>query len=101
METVTGGSCETDSNSGMPADDCIYMVDGPAELKSSVMAIPYFPGTLLFSVRKHAFVMSFKFVGNDQWCDITEDRIHDSDLPNKHNTMCNGDSVFEVKPSTQ
>ena len=50
METVAGGTCETDANSGMPADDCIYVVDGPAELKSSVMAIPYFPGLYSISI---------------------------------------------------
>ena len=76
MESINGGSCTTNSD-GMPADDCIFIVDGPSSLKSSVMSVPY-------------------FAGNDQWCDLTEERIHHSDIPTKHNNMCDGQSVFEV-----
>ena len=76
MESINGGSCTTNSD-GMPADDCIFIVDGPSSLKSSVMSVPY-------------------FAGNDQWCDLIEERIHHSDIPTKHNTMCDGQSVFEV-----
>ena len=34
--------------------------------------------------------------GNDQWCDQTEDREHDDEIPSKQNAMCDGQSVMEV-----
>ena len=77
METLTGGTCGTNSENGMPSDDCIFVVDGPSSIESSVMAVPYLDG-------------------NDQWCDLTEERLHNSEIPTKHNTMCEGLSVFEV-----
>ena len=77
MEDLNGGSCSTNSDTDMPSGDCIFVADGPSSLQSSVMAIPYLPG-------------------NDQWCDITEERLHNDDNPSKHNTMCNGKSVFEI-----
>jgi len=77
MERMSGESCSFDSLTLMPEDDCFFAVNGPSTLKSSVMGVPYFPG-------------------NDQWCDITEERQHHSEIPTKHNTMCDGLSVFEV-----
>ena len=76
METLSGGTCGNKEN-GMPSDDCIFVVDGPSSIESSVMAVPYLDG-------------------NDQWCDLTEERLHNSEIPTKHNTMCEGLSVFEV-----
>ena len=76
MQDLNGNTCSMKPD-GMPADDCIFIVNGPSSLKSSVTSVPYFPG-------------------NDQWCDLTEERIHHSDIPTKHNTMCDGQSVFEV-----
>ena len=77
MESLSGGTCGTNSENGMPSDDCIFVVDGPSSIESSVMAVPYLDG-------------------NDQWCDLTEERLHNSEIPTKHNTMCEGLSVFEV-----
>ena len=77
METLSGDTCGTNSENGMPSDDCIFVVNGPSSLESSVMAVPYLDG-------------------NDQWCDITEERLHNSEITTKHNTMCEGLSVFEV-----
>ena len=77
METSSGGACGTNSEDGMPSDGCIFVVDGPSSIESSVMAVPYLDG-------------------NDQWCDLTEERLHNSEIPTKHNTMCEGLSVFEV-----
>ena len=77
METVNGEDCEINSENGMPSDDCIFVVDGPSSIESSVMAVPYLDG-------------------NDQWCDFTEERLHNSEITTKHNTMCEGLSVFEV-----
>ena len=76
MQNMKGDACSMNAD-GMPSDDCIYIVDGPSSLKSSVMSVPY-------------------FAGNDQWCDLTEERIHHSVIPTKHNVMCDGQSVFEV-----
>ena len=77
LETVEGGECSIDADLNIPSDDCYYVATGPSTLESSVMSLPYLPG-------------------NDQWCDLTEARLHHSDIPTKHNTMCGGQSVFEV-----
>ena len=77
MERISGETCTIDDLTLLPDDDCFFAVTGPSTLKSSVMGVPYFPG-------------------NDQWCDITEERQHQDDIPSKHNTMCNGISTFEV-----
>ena len=77
MESVNGGDCDINSDNGLPSSDCIFVADGPSSLESSVMSLPYLDG-------------------NDQWCDLTEERIHNSEIPTKHNTMCEGLSVFEV-----
>ena len=75
---MDGGECSIDADMNLPSDDCYYVATGPSSsLESSVMALPYLPG-------------------NDQWCDLTEARLHHSDIPTKHNTMCGGRSVFEV-----
>ena len=77
IESVNGGDCDISSESGLPSNDCIFVVDGPSSIESSVMAVPYLDG-------------------NDQWCDLTEERLHNSEIPTKHNTMCEGLSVFEL-----
>ena len=74
---MDGGECSIDEDLNLPSDDCYYVASGPSSLESSVMSLPYLPG-------------------NDQWCDDTEARLHHSDIPTKHNTMCGGQSVFEV-----
>ena len=76
MKNVNGDPCSTEAN-GMPSDDCIFIVDGPSSLNSSVMSVPYFPGI-------------------DHWSDKTEEGFYQCDLPTKHNTMCNGKSVSDV-----
>ena len=82
MENTSGTNCTIDDLTLLPEDECFYVVTGPSTLKSSVMGVPYFPG-------------------NDQWCDITEERLHHSDIPTRHNTMCDGLSVFEVVRESQ
>ena len=74
-------NCVFDENL-KPADDCYFRATGPDTLESSVMSLPY-------------------LLGNDQWCDLTEERLHHSDIPTKHNTMCGGQSVFEVVRQSQ
>ena len=74
---MEGEECWIDADLNLPSDDCYYVATGPSTLESSVMSLPYLPG-------------------NDQWCDLTEARLHHSDIPTKHNTMCGGQSVFEV-----
>ena len=76
-ETLTGEECETDPVSGLPGQDCIFSATSTPGLTSSIMALPYLAGT------KH-------------WCDNTEEMVHDDELPTKHNTMCAGQSVFQV-----
>ena len=77
QSSVSGGPCLTEESTGLPGPDCYFTATGPSSLQSSIMALPYLPGT-------------------DQWCDTTEDLIHDAELPTKHNTMCGGLSVMEV-----
>ena len=72
LHSMSGGPCLTGQTS-----DCYFTASGPNTLQSSIMALPYLPGT-------------------DQWCDTTEDRVHDAELPTKHNVMCGGLSVMEV-----
>ena len=74
---MNGNDCTPTSGSQLPGDDCVFIVNGPSGLESSVMGVPYLPG-------------------NDQWCDDTEQRYHHDDIPTKHNTMCDGQSVLSV-----
>ena len=76
MEDMNGDSCTPDE------DDCVFIVDGPSSLVSSVMGVPYLSG-------------------NDQWCDDSEEKYHQSDIPTKHNTMCDARSVFNVVKQSQ
>ena len=77
LESISGGECSINEELNLPNDDCIFVADGPSELVSSVMALPYLSGT-------------------GQWCDSTEDKLHNADIPTKHNTMCGGSSVLDV-----
>jgi len=74
---ISGGHCTNNPSTGLPDDDCIFVASGPENLRSSVMAVPY-------------------LAGNDQWCDQTEARDHDDEIPTKQNAMCDGQSVMEV-----
>ena len=77
LQTGEGGECGTDPVSGLPAADCVFLARQTEGLTSSIMALPYLPG-------------------NNHWCDSTEEHVHDDELPNKHNTMCSGQNVFQV-----
>ena len=77
MEDFNGNDCTPSSGAELPGDDCVFIVDGPSGIESSVMGVPY-------------------LAGNDQWCDDNEQRYHHDDIPTKHNTMCDGQSVFSV-----
>ena len=76
-QEISGGHCFNNVSTGLPDDDCIFVVTGPENLRSSVMAVPY-------------------LAGNDQWCDQTEAREHDDEIPTKQNALCDGQSVMEV-----
>ena len=77
MHSMSGGSCVADQTTGLPQQDCYFTASGPNTLQTSIMALPYLPGA-------------------SQWCDQTEDKIHNDELPTKHNAMCGGQSVTEV-----
>ena len=79
VDLATGQTtqCAYDAQTGLPNDLCIFQATGPEGLDSSVMAVPYLKG-------------------NDHFCEEGEEHIHHHDLPNKHNAMCGGRSVFEV-----
>jgi len=70
-------SCSFDESNGLPNKDCLYLVTGPANIKSSIMAVPYLEG-------------------NTQYSEDNEDFIHHPDIPTKHNAKCDGRSVFSV-----
>ena len=76
IENSNGEDCDA-AEDMVPEDDCVFIVTGPEDLRSSVMGVPYFPG-------------------NEQWCDETEEKYHNADIPTKHNTMCDGQSVWSV-----
>ena len=77
MHTKSGGSCLPDQTTGLPKEDCYFTATGPNTLQTSIMALPYLPGA-------------------SQWCDQTEDKKHNDELPTKHNALCDGQSVTEV-----
>jgi len=77
IDVTTGGKCSYDSKSGLPDANCIPYLGKNNTISSSIMGIPY-------------------LAGNDQFCDDTEKLYHRSDIPTKHNDMCNGQSTFEV-----
>ena len=77
VDQASGGSCSYDEKSGLPNANCVYVTEGPAELSSSIMGVPYLPGS-------------------NKFCDETEEHIHHSDIPTKHNDICDGQSVFSV-----
>ena len=76
-DVVTGGACNIDENTGLPDINCIPVIGTNNAIKSSIMALPF--------LRE-----------NDQFCDDTEVLMHNSDIPNKHNDMCNQQSTFQV-----
>ena len=57
QSSVSGGPCLTEESTGLPGPDCYFTATGPSSLQSSIMALPYLPGT-------------------DQWCDTTEGRTY-------------------------
>ena len=72
-----GGACEYDEETGLPDLNCFPVLGDGNEVESSIMAIPYLKG-------------------NDQFCDDSEIFLHQSDIPTKHNDMCQGQSTFKV-----
>ena len=77
VDVRPGRECEYDTATGLPDHNCYFFATGPEDLDSSVMALPYLKG-------------------NDHFCENGEEHIHHPDLPNKHNAMCGGRSVFDV-----
>ena len=75
VDVVTGGQCSYDD--GLLDDNCGYVVEGPDELSSSILGIPY-------------------LLGSDKFCDETEEHRHNPDIPTRQNEMCHGQSAFSV-----
>ena len=76
QDVRTGGQC-TRGSDNLPDENCMYYVTQQTSASSSYMALPY-----LSSVQN--------------FCDNTEENIHDTHLPTKHNLFCNGRSTWEV-----
>ena len=76
QDVRTGGQC-TRGSDNLPDENCMYYVTQQTSASSSYMALPY-----LSSVQN--------------FCDQTEENIHDTHLPTKHNLFCNGRSTWEV-----
>ena len=73
---MTGGQC-TYTADQLPDENCYYYVTEQTSASSSYMALPYLSAVQNF-------------------CDATEDQVHDADLPNKQNLYCEGKSTWEV-----
>ena len=76
QDVRTGGKC-TYNDDNLPDGNCMFYVTQETSASASYMALPY-----LSSVQN--------------FCDNTEENIHDSSLPTKHNLYCDGRSTWEV-----
>jgi len=76
QDVKTGGQCKNGDNN-LPDENCMFFVTQQTSATASYMALPY-----LSSVQN--------------FCDNTEELMHDSDLPNKQNLFCDGQSTWEV-----
>jgi len=76
QDIKTGGQCSNGDN-GMPDENCMFFVSQQTSATASYMALPYISSVQNF-------------------CDNTEELMHDSDLPNKQNLFCDGQSTWEV-----
>ena len=74
---TTEGECQIDQMTGLPNNNCFPVLGQGNAIRSSIMAIPY-------------------LIGNDQFCDDTENLYHQDDIPTKHNDLCKGKSTFTV-----
>ena len=76
QDVRTGGQCTRDADN-LPDGNCMFYVTQETSASASYMALPY-----LSSVQN--------------FCDNTEENIHDSSLPTKQNLYCDGRSTWEV-----
>jgi len=76
QDVKTGGQCTRDADN-LPDQNCMYYVSQQTSASSSYMALPYISSVQNF-------------------CDNTEENIHDTHLPTKQNLFCNGRSTWEV-----
>ena len=72
----TGGLCSRDEDD-LPDEHCMFYVDQETAATASYMALPY-----LHTV--------------ENFCDMTEDNLHDTELPTKQNLYCDQRSTWEV-----
>ena len=72
----TGGLCSRDEDD-LPDEHCMFYVDQETAATASYMALPYLDTVQNF-------------------CDMTEDNLHDTELPTKQNLYCDQRSTWEV-----
>ena len=77
VDLVTGGDCSLDPLSGIPDDNCYFVPDSDNTANSSYMALPFLDSVTEF-------------------CDTTEDLLHQDEIPTKQNLFCNGRSPWSV-----
>jgi len=77
QDLVTQGQCTYSQETGLPDHNCYYYVTEQTMATSSIMSLPYLSQ-------------------NTQFCDSTEDHLHDRDLPTKQNLYCDGQSTWDV-----
>merc|ERR1711892_205 len=77
QDLQTNGACTYDQETLLPDHNCYYYVTEETPATSSYMSLPYLSN-------------------NRQFCDSTEEHIHDMDLPTKQNLYCEGQSTWDV-----
>ena len=74
---VSGGDCSTDPDTGEPDLNCYFLPDQNNTADSSYMALPFLNSITDF-------------------CDASEELLHQDDIPTKQNLFCNGRSPWSV-----
>ena len=75
----TGDLCSRDEDD-LPDEHCMFYVDQETAATASYMALPYLDTV-------------------ENFCDMTEDNLHDTELPTKQNLYCDQRSTWEVSCS--
>ena len=76
-DLVSGGDCSTDPDTGEPDLNCYFLPDQNNTADSSYMALPFLNSITDF-------------------CDASEELLHQDDIPTKQNLFCNGRSPWSV-----
>ena len=94
IDLVTGRDCTTDPLSGLPDDNCYFVPDSDNTVnRSSILQII----TSRYSRLVFSSYMALPFLDSiTDFCDSTEDLLHEADIPTKQNLFCNGRSPWEV-----